>query len=158
MRPAIAESVQAWRASRRPPLPVSRVPLVARGCQTAASGMRACVGVEVRAPALDVSALPGCGWQLSFVLTVSEQAGVGADLAYVRMELYTGEGKLLESVATGASVFAGGGRLDAGATRDFLLRMGFDMDPLAGRSAFISVGARDDCGHSHLAVSQRLSF
>jgi hypothetical protein len=158
MPPQIAQTVQAWRASRQPALVVSRAPLTRRGGEAVRNGTRAFIGLALRAPAVDVSRVPGYEWHLSVVLTVTERAGVGAQLTCVRMEMYSVDGTLLESVATGAGIFGGGNRLDAGLTREFLVQMGFDADPLAGRSVLISVGAVDDNGHDHQLMSQRLTF
>jgi hypothetical protein len=119
---------------------------------------RANISLTVTSYTATSGGVPGFAYSLRFAMRVRESAGVGANLNFIRLGMYSPTGSVLELTETGSDGFPGGNRLDANGTRDFDLTMGFDSDPLGGRFAHVGVGTTDDIGNDSLAVSERLYF
>ena len=135
-------------SSPTPPTPVVTTPAV-----TAAR-----IAVTLSSVTGRSSTIAGFAYQVSFGLRLAESAGLGANLNFIRMEIYTAGGTLLERLEIGANSFTGGNRLLANQTRDFNVTMGFNSDPIAGRFLLIGVGTTDDRGNNTTFTSERFVF
>lgn len=119
---------------------------------------QASIAVTIQSPTYGTSSRPGFGYELQFGLRVTESAGLGANLNFVRLEVYDAAGAMLERQEIGSNVFTGGNRLGANSSRDFAVLMGFNADPRAGRFVRIGVGTTDDRNNTQVAISDRLFF
>lgn len=116
------------------------------------------ITVTINNPTYFSGGVPGYGYSLEFALNVRESAGLGANINFVRLEIYNASGSLLERSENGANTVPGGNRLNPNASRDFNVTMGFNSDPLSGRYVLIGLGTTDDRGNTQVAVSDRLFF
>lgn len=116
------------------------------------------ITVTISNPTYFTGGVPGFGYRLQFGLNVRESAGLGANINFVRLEVYDAAGSLLERTENGANTVPGGNRLNPNSSRDFNVTMGFNSDPLSGRFILIGLGTTDDRGNTQVAVSQRLFF
>ena len=116
------------------------------------------IAVTINNPTAFSGGVPGFGYSLQFGLNVRESAGLGANINFVRLEIYNASGSLLERTENGANTVPGGNRLNPNSSRDFNVTMGFNSDPVSGRFVLIGLGTTDDRGNTQVAVSDRLFF
>jgi hypothetical protein len=100
---------------------------------------------------------PSFNYKLTFGLQIKESAGLAANINFVRMEIYSAGGALLERREIGATTF-GSNRLQANGTVNYNVTMHFNNDPLKGRYLLIGVDTTDDKGNEQLSVTPQLFF
>ena len=118
----------------------------------------ASIAVSISAVSAGAGSISGFAYETSFTLRLAESAGLGANINFIRMEVYSPGGTLLERVEVGANNFGGNNRLNAMQTRDLAVRIGFNAQPETGRYVLISVGLTDDRGNNSTLVSSRYTF
>jgi hypothetical protein len=116
------------------------------------------IAVSISAVSASVGTIPGFGYETSFGLRLVESAGVGANINFIRLEIYNSGGTLLERTEVPGNTFVGGNRLNANQTRDLSVRMGFNSDPSPGRFMLVGVGVTDDRGNNTTFISNRFNF
>jgi len=116
------------------------------------------VTVTINNPTYGPGGTAGFGYSLEFGLNVRESAGLGANINFVRLEIFNASGSLLERSENGANTVPGGNRLNPNSSRDFNVILGFNSDPLNGRYVVIRLGTTDDRGHAQVASSTNLLF
>lgn len=102
--------------------------------------------------------IPGFAYETSLTMRLVESASVGANINFIRLEVYSPGGSLLERLEVGSNNFSGGSRVSAGQTRDLVVRIGFNSEPQSGRYLLIGVRVTDDRGNDSTFVSDRYTF
>ena len=120
---------------------------------------RAVVGIALDKIGIDVGKLPGFQFALVFNMKVTESGGLGANIDYIRLDVFLADGTALERTQLGSGQIPGGNRLAASAARDFTaVSLGFSSEILTGRYVIVSVGTTDDKGNGQVATSGKLIF
>ncbi len=114
----------------------------------------AVISVEV----LDFGGLATGQGNLFFVeFKMTESAGVGANINFVRLEVFRATGELEERQEIGAGQIlaeSGSNRLEASQTREESVLFGFRATVKKGRTLRLTIGFTDDQGNNHDIVEE----
>lgn len=146
------------------PILVALTALATFGCGDSDSGTSPTPTTSVGPSAANISGTvtnvgvlgTGSGNIVVFDLTLTESAGVGANINFIRLEVFraTGEFEERQEIGSGAiTAQTGSNRLDASGTRVFNVGFAFNATIKTGRVMRVTVGLTDDRGNnSDLAI------
>ena len=98
------------------------------------------------------AATSGQGNAVIFILEIVESGGLGANINFIRVDVFRATGEFVERSEVGAGEITrqtGTNRLLANETRELTVVMGFRATVKSGRTITLTVGMTDDQGNNH---------